>query len=362
MFLVRTFLSHLFHHNTAIVKLIACILLPVCCSASTTASLAASPTASPTPPAIVVTIKPMYGLTAALTKGIAKPTLLCEGRGSTHTLSLTPRDIKTLNGADLVVWVGESYEMAMAKPLTKIIKPAKLVTLEEVKGLTLLPQRTGGLFPGHGCQCCGEAHEHNHDHDGDHHDHHEDAEDAHEHSSIDGHFWLDIDNTKLCANAIAAALIKKWPEHTEIVSVNLAKLKSDLDTLKIELKAQLAAAHGKTALIDHDSLQYVEKQFGFTVKGVLSEEHGAPPSAKHLGKLKDELDANLEEGLIKVFFYEGVNGSKPPAPLQNLADAYGIRLAPMDYVGEQLPEDTIVYDIYQACLRAIATQIKVGFE
>ncbi len=335
-----------FFKNEILVTCLACIIL----SASIVFANQ-SPSAPPSrEPAIVVTIKPIYGLVAALTNGIATPTLLCEGRGSTHTLSLVPSDIKTLSAADLVIWVGESYEMMMAKPLMKAIKGDQLLGLEQIKGITLYPQRTGGLFPGQGCQhCCDHAHEHNHKHDGHH----------HEHSSIDGHFWLDIENAKICARAIAAVLIQKWPHHKDVIAANLATLESDLTALKVELGLQLTSAQGKIALIDHDSLQYFEKQFGFMIKGVLSDEHGMAPSTKHLEKLKGELAVNLNEGLIKVFFYEGVTDGKASSLLTNLAAAYSIRLAPLDYVSDQLPKSA---DVYQLCLRAIAAQVKAGFE
>jgi zinc transport system substrate-binding protein len=313
-------------------------------------------------PSVVVTIKPIYGLVAALMQGVATPILLCEGRGSSHTLSLAPSDIRTLSDADLVVWVGDSYEVMMAKPLVKAIKNDQLVTLDKIPGLALYPQRTHGLFPEQGCQQCCDGHHHEHSHDGHHHDsepvYDDEPKEKHEHTSIDGHFWLDSDNAKICVRAIAAVLIQKWPVYKDIIDQNLVKLERDIDALKIELKAQLATVQDKIALIDHDSLQYVEKQFGFVIKGVLSEEPGMPPSAKHLEKLKNELEANLEENLIKVFFYEGAVNSKAPPLLRKLTEAYSTRLVPLDYVGEQLPKSV---DVYQACLRAIAAQIKTGF-
>lgn len=336
--------------NAALVKCMVCIILSTSFVFSDQQPFNVVTAKSFASPAIVVTIKPIYGLVAALMNGVAAPTLLCEGRGSTHTLSLAPSDIKTLVAADLVVWIGESYEMMMAKPLVKAIKGDQLLALDQIKGLVLHPQRTGGLFPGQGCQhCCDHDHEHNHNHD-DHRD---------EHSSIDGHFWLDIENAKICARAIAAVIIQKWPEHKDAIAANLIKLESDLASLKAEIGAQLRPVHGKIALIDHDSLQYFEKQFGFMIKGVLSDEHGMAPSTKHLETLKSELDANLDEGLIKVFFYEGSIGGKAPSMLENLAKVYSIRLAPLDYVADQLPKSA---DVYQLCLRAIAAQVKAGFE
>ena len=351
MFLAQISRIGSFFKNRIIVKCVACIVLLAPFVFGDHPSSIISSRLSTTP-VIVVTIKPIYGLLAALTQGTATPILLCEGRGSTHTLSLAPSDIKTLSGADLVVWVGESYEMMMAKPLMKAIKGDQLLALDKINGLMLYPQRSGGFFSGHGCQhCCGDHHDHDHAHD-----HNDD--DHHKHSSIDGHFWLDIDNAKICARAISAVLIQKWPIHKNAISVNLTKLESDLDALKVEINVQLSSVKGKIALIDHDSLQYFEKQFGFSVKGVLSDEHGMAPSSKHLEKLKSELDANLDEGLIKVFFYEGMVDGGASSLLTNLAKAYSIRLTSLDYVGDQLPKST---DVYQACLRAIARQVKAGF-
>ncbi|MDP3372278.1 MAG: zinc ABC transporter substrate-binding protein [Candidatus Paracaedibacteraceae bacterium] len=322
---------------------------------------------------IVVTLKPIYGLVAALTNGITTPTLLSEGRGSTHTLSLSPSDIKTLSRAELVIWVGESYEIMMAKPLQKAIPENALLTLEKVSGLKLYKQRTGGLFAGHSCQCCHEDHTHIHDlHDHkDEHGHvpiplpvyndddlkkHQDIQPA---APIDGHFWLDIDNAKICAHAIATKIIQLWPQHSEIITLNLEKLNVELDALKEQMKAQLALIKGKSALIDHDSLQYIEKQFDFTIKGVLSEEPGMEPSPKQITALKNKLGANIKEKLIKVFFYSGNAHTPAPKLLKNLTSKYAIRMAPLDYVGDALLKDV---DSYQACLKAIAAQLIAGFK
>jgi zinc transport system substrate-binding protein len=288
-------------------------------------------------PSIVVTIKPIYGLVAALTEGVLTPTLLCEKRGSTHTLSLAPSDIRTLSNASLVIWVGPSYETMMAKPLQKAIPKNQLLTLEDAPGLQLYPQRVGGLFAGHACS---------------HHDH------RHEHSAVDGHFWLDIDNAKHCARFIAETLSAKYPAHKDSFSANLQRLERELNALKIELVATLAPIRGKIALIDHDSLYYMERQFGFTIKGVLSEEPNMPPSPKHLGKLTDELDANIDEKLINVFFFSGSPGTKAPLLLQKLATAYQISMAPLTYEGDDVAKTTIAYE---ACLRGIATQLLNGF-
>lgn len=302
-------------------------------------------------PSIVVTIKPIYGLVAAITEGVLTPTLLCEKRGSTHTLSLAPSDIRTLSNANLVIWVGSSYESMMAKPLQKAIPKNQLLALQDTPGLRLYPQRVGGLFAGHACSRHANHEKANHE-NGAMFDHH------HEHHSVDGHFWLDIDNAKRCARFIAETLSAKYPAYKDSFSANAQRLEQALNALKIELMATLAPIRGKIALIDHDSLYYLEKQFGFTIKGVLSEEPGMPPSPKHLEKLTGEFDANIDEKLINVFFFSGNPGAKAPPLLQKLATTYQIPVAPLSYEGDEIVKTTMAYE---ACLRSIAMQLLDGF-
>lgn len=306
-------------------------------------------------PSIVVTIKPIYGLVAAITDGVLTPTLLCDkGGSSTHTLSLAPSDIRTLSEAHLVIWVGSSYETMMARALQKAIPADQLVTLEQAPGLQKYVQRTGGLFSGGCSQCCDHDHAegqgavlhiHSHAH-------------SHEHGSVDGHFWLDIDNAKCCARFIEKTLSAKYPAHKDIFAANLVKLENALNAFKIELLATLAPIRNQIALIDHDSLYYMEKQFGFTIKGVLSEEPEMPPSPKHLQKLKSELAVNSDEKLIKVFFFNGERSKMAHPLLQKLATEYQIPLASLSYEGDDLPK---AIDTYEACLRHIAMQLLNGF-
>jgi zinc transport system substrate-binding protein len=257
--------------------------------------------------------------------------------------------------------------MNMAKPLAKTMAPDQILALDQVQGLTLYHQRTGNLFGKAGCaHCCSDESDHDHHaHDHDDHEHQDDPvyddEPINEtkHGPIDGHFWLDIDNAKLCARAIADVIIKKWPNHKDTITANLAKLEADLDALQSQLKRDLAPIKDTTALIDHDSLLYLEKQFGFVIKGVLSSSEGHESSAIHLNDIKNELGETLDEGLENVFFYESSGANTTPPQLKNLASAYAMRLIPLDYVGEQLPKGT---DLYQTCLRAIAAQLKAGFK
>ena len=84
--------------NAVLVKCMVCIILSTSFVFSDQQPFNVVTAKSSASPAIVVTIKPIYGLVAALMNGVAAPTLLCEGPGSTHTLSLAPSDIIWLCG------------------------------------------------------------------------------------------------------------------------------------------------------------------------------------------------------------------------------------------------------------------------
>mgnify|MGYP000656705221 FL=1 len=77
---------------------------------------------------IVVSIKPVHSLVAAVMDGIAKPHLLIDGFGTPHSYALKPSDAKRLQMADLIFWIGPSIESFLTKPLAALPKKADVVT------------------------------------------------------------------------------------------------------------------------------------------------------------------------------------------------------------------------------------------
>ena len=56
-------------------------------------------------PNVVVTIKPVHALAAAILDGVAKPKLLLEGASSPHSYAMKPSDAEALSNADAIVRV-----------------------------------------------------------------------------------------------------------------------------------------------------------------------------------------------------------------------------------------------------------------
>ena len=68
-------------------------------------------------PKVVVSIVPIHSLVAGVMKGVGEPSLLIPVGTSPHTYNLKPSDARSLQSADLVVWVGEGLENYLQKPL-----------------------------------------------------------------------------------------------------------------------------------------------------------------------------------------------------------------------------------------------------
>lgn len=217
---------------------------------------------------VVVTIKPLHSLVAQVMEGAGKPGLLVSGASSPHTYALKPSDASKLNKADVFFRMSAAMEPFTAKIVKSLPKRVQVVTLQETKGLSLLPRRTGGAFDEHDH---GHGHSHGHKHDAD---------------AMDGHAWLDPANAKLMTDRIAEVLAAKEPAKADLFRSNAAALKAKLDALDSELAGKLASVAGKPYIVFHDALQYFERRYKLNVVGAISVNPEVAPSAKRLTALR----------------------------------------------------------------------------
>ena len=186
--------------------------------------------AAPAPAAlrVVVTIKPVHSLAAAILVGVAEPKLLLEGAASPHAYALKPSDARALSEADAVIFVSGNLEVFLGKALEALPANARIVDLETTPGLRLLPVREGlGHSPG--------AHEAEEaEEDEDHGGH------VHNKRGTDVHFWLDPVNAIAMSRRLAQEFAVLDPAHAAQFQANAVKLEASLAALDAELKATLA--------------------------------------------------------------------------------------------------------------------------
>jgi zinc transport system substrate-binding protein len=247
---------------------------------------------------VVASIKPVHSLVAGVMQGVGEPVLLVKGTGSEHSYSLRPSAARALEQAEVVFWVGETMETFLIKPLRALAGNAKVIELSQTPGLTLLPTREGGMWEAHehggedgGADVEHGAAEHPDAH-GDRGEHagaeHETA--GHAHGETDMHIWLDPENAKVLAAAIASALADADPGNAAVYQANAESLRQRLDELDRSLRDRLATVADRPYVVFHDGYQYFEHRYGVRAVGAITINPTVRPSARRLGEIHERLE------------------------------------------------------------------------
>ena len=294
-------------------------------------------------PEVVVSIKPIHALVAGVMGGTGTPWLIVEGGASPHTYQMRPSEAEALQTADLVVWVDETLEAFLERPIASLGAGAEIVTLHRVAGMRLLRNREGGIWDSSSTRLHdgenadthdpdthdSEAHDseaHDSDtHDPDTHDsdtHDSDTHDSedhdsedhdsedhdsedhdsedhdsedhghdhdHAHGELDAHIWLDPRNAARIVEVVAAALIRIHPEAAAVYRRNAAAMQARIAALEASLREQLAPVRRHAFVVFHDGYQYFEHAFGLNGIGAVTLDSTRLPSAKRLTSLRRAL-------------------------------------------------------------------------
>src|SRR5690554_6391770 len=68
---------------------------------------------------VVASIKPMQMIAGAITEGVSQPDLLIPLHQSYHHFVLRPSTVRSMQRADLVIWVGPQLETYLADTVTR---------------------------------------------------------------------------------------------------------------------------------------------------------------------------------------------------------------------------------------------------
>lgn len=252
---------------------------------------------------VLTTIKPLGFIAAAITDGMSEPKVLLPTGTSPHDFSLRPSDIRSINGSDLVVWVGPELEGFMAKPLAN--HPHAL-TLTQVEGMPLFNYVT----------------QNSHDHDEGHEGHH--------HEGVDPHIWLGPTQAKVIAKTIASELGKLDPANQARYDANLAAFDAKVDAKNKVIAGQMKVVNQKGYFVFHEAYGYWERHYGMSSKGHFTVSPERRPGAKTLVDIRKA----LEEKQASCIYAEP---QFSPAVIESVARNTGAKVLLLDEVGEQVP-------------------------
>ena len=263
-------------------------------------------------PGVVASINPVHSLVAGVLGETGEPKLLVSTSASPHMFQMRPSDATTLRGADLIVWVGENMETFLNRPIKNLGAEADVVTLHEVAGIQLLPNREGGVWREEEPEV------------------HEDDDDLnHDHGEFDLHFWLDPGNARQIVDVVADALIRLDPDQAPTYRHNAEVMRARIDALEASLRERLAPVRQQRFIVFHDAFQYFEQAFGLTSVGAVSIDPARPPGAKRLAELRGALAAHE----VQCIFAEP---QFKPDLIRTVVEGTSIRSAELDPLGADI--------------------------
>ena len=245
-------------------------------------------------PKVAVDIAPVHSLVSRVMEGVGSPKLIIPAGASPHEYSLRPSEAKSLQDADMVIWMGEDLAPWMENSIETLSKNAEVITLLEESSTKLLDFREGALFEEHDH---GEHDDHDdhddhedHDHDKDHDDHddHEDH-DGHAHGEHDPHAWLSTENAQTWLNLVAGKLSAADPENAGVYFANAAAAREEINDLVKEVNSILEPVRGRNFVVFHDAYQYFETSFDFPAAGAISLSDATDPSAARIAEIQDRV-------------------------------------------------------------------------
>jgi zinc transport system substrate-binding protein len=268
---------------------------------------------------VVATIKPIHSLAAAVMEGHGQPKLLIKGATSEHAYALRPSDARVLNDADIIIRVSANLETFLERPIASLSGKARIVTLEDVPGLKLLPVRQGGPFEPHSHEDHGDAKGHDH------------AEADHDDEGNDAHLWLSPSNAALIADHLASVFGEARPGQAADFKANASKLKDRLAALEAGLRPRLTALKDKDFIVFHDAYQYFEDHFGLKAAGSITVSPQRQPGAARLKEIRTRIASSKSVCVFSEPQFE-------PKLVKTVIEGTNARTGVLDPLGADLAE------------------------
>lgn len=225
---------------------------------------------------ILATTYPLYLFTTTVvgsTKGVEVDLLVNSQTSCLHDYTLTVKDMKAIDRADVIVMNGAGLEDFMADALAQ--SDAAVIDCSESAKLLPTLEHAG--------------------HDG--HDHEEE---------YDPHYWMDSHQGGQMVEYIANSLASLQGDHAEAYHSNAADAGHALSSTDPFYRDIVYPAY--PLITFHDGFQYFANSFGLDLLKAIEEEEGATASAAEI----KEITALIEENHIPAIFVEK-NGSRKTA-------------------------------------------------
>lgn len=247
---------------------------------------------------VVASFYPLAELASRVGGDAVQVTNLTAAGVEPHDLELTSRQVDDLLDADVLLYLGDDFQPAVAEIAGQRDGPS-VDLLEHVN------RQAGAKDP---------------------------------------HFWLDPREMSTAADAVAEELSGQAPEHAEAIRANAATYKRELAALDEEMAKGLATCERREIVTAHDAFGFLAARYRLDQTAVAGVSPEAEPDAGRLADLADHIEA---KGVTTVFFEELV----APDVAEALARETGASTAVLNPIEGLTDEQRAAGKDYQAVMR-----------
>jgi zinc transport system substrate-binding protein len=221
-----------------------------------------------------------------------------------HDLELTPDQVDDIEDADVVLYLGQGFQPAVADAADR--RGDDQVTVDLLDGLALESGASDALASEEG----------------------EGGDEA-----LDPHFWLDPQLMADAVDEIEAALGDAAPADAEAFGAGAQRYDGELAALDQEMEAGLSDCERDEIVTSHAAFYYLATRYGLTQLPIAGLSPESEPDADRLADLADRVD---EDGITTVFYEDLVS----PDVAETLAREAGVETARLSPI-EGLTEDQV---------------------
>jgi len=253
---------------------------------------------------VVTTIFPQFDFVRQIAGDRVELTMLLSPGAESHSFEPTPRDMITINNADLFIYVG-GHSDTWVHPILESLDRLDMRTVALLDLVEALWEDGGHEHEHHHEHDHDYHHEHehhheyHHEHDHDHHHHHEhDHDHHHDHHhgepQLDEHVWTSPINAALITTALAEVLAEMDPANADFFRANAAAYIQELEALNQAFSDMVSQGARRTIVFgDRFPFLYLAHAYNLThyaaFTGCSSETQASPATVAFLiEKVRDE--------------------------------------------------------------------------
>lgn len=273
---------------------------------------------------IVASFYTIYEFTKQIVRDKADVELFVPAQVSPHHWEPAPKDLKTVQQADLFIYSSEYFETWIDK-IEKSMQNQDIQFVKASEGIELLEKKKTP-------------------HHGDHHEH-----------PFDPHVWLSPVYAQQLVNNIADAIIKTDPDNAEFYEKNRDNFLEQLKQLDKAYRNTLKETNKQTFVTEHRAFGYLAHEYGLEEISIAGLTPSLEPTASQLAKLKQF----LQRENIEVIYIDALSNAELARTLANEAGVQIERLSTLEGLTKEQQEQGLNYiEIMKQNLKALEKSLK----